>query len=90
MVSDMTPAKAHQITAHVAAQRLRWGKHYDATDIGLHNLLDAIVVLGHEGNKEDAGLRDQITTLNRQLAAAKAREAKAAKRQVVNPNEHDE
>lgn len=79
MVSDMTPERAHKICADVAAQRLRWGKQYTGDDIGIHNLLDALVVLASEGNKEDAGLREQITLLNRQLAAAKAREAKAAK-----------
>jgi hypothetical protein len=85
MVSDMTPERAHQICQDVAAQRLRWGKHYHADDVGIHNLLDALVVLAHEGNKADKTLRDEITLLNRQLGAAKARESKAAKRQELDP-----
>ena len=84
MVSDMTPERASKIVTHVAAQRLRWGKHYQAEDEGINNLMDALVVMAHAQNithdSEVKELRDQITKLNRQLAAANARAKKFAKR----------
>lgn len=75
----MTPERARKIFAHVAEQRLRWGKHYHGDDEGIHNILDAMVVIAHEGNKVDADTQAEITKLRRQLAAANARDAKRGK-----------
>ena len=78
MISDMTIERARQIVTDVVKGRNQFGKWYVADDVGIHNLLDALIVIAHTENKADADLREQLTKANRQLAAAKAREAKRA------------
>lgn len=75
----MTPEKAADIVSHVVANRLRWGKQYDGSDILRSDLLDALVVIAQNGNNAEGELREELTRLRRQLAAANAREAKLKK-----------
>ena len=76
---NMTYDEAQDIVAHVAAERVRWGKNYTAKDVGIVKVLDALTVLA-QGNADDfaeGDLRKSLATANRQAGAAKAREAKA-------------
>jgi hypothetical protein len=83
----MTIERARAIVSDVAAQRIRWGKFYDGSEHGWENILDALVVLAKHDNERlaaeakadeerETAEREEITKLNRQLAAAKARETK--------------
>lgn len=76
----MTVEEAADLVSHVVAQRIRWGKHYDGQEYKADRLLDALVVLAQSENLETSRLREELTLANRRLAAANAREAKAAKR----------
>lgn len=78
---NMTYGEAQDLVAHVAAERVRWGKNYSGKDVGQVKILDALVVLA-QGNSDDfaeGDLRRSLATANRQAGAAKAREAKAQK-----------
>jgi hypothetical protein len=78
-MSDMTYDEAQDIVAHVAAERIRWGKQYLAHDVGRGKILDALVALaaGSADDFAEGDLRRSLATANRQAGAAKAREAKA-------------
>lgn len=81
--------EARTVVAHVVEMRTRWGKQYSAEDIGYGRMMDALVWLAREDSERISGqddkvleLRNEITKLKRQLAAANAREARAkAKRE---------
>ena len=73
---EMTEEQARDILAHIVAQRVRWGVQYDGGEIGLDNLMEALVVLGQADNQAYADLKEELTKANRQLAAANARETK--------------
>lgn len=75
--------KAKNILAHIVSQRVRWGKMYDASDIGMKDLTDALLAISQGDVSEAADLRQSLTTANRQNAAAKARESRYQK-QVEN------
>lgn len=77
---DMTLSQAQDHLAHIVAQRLRWGKQYDASEIGIDRLTDALVLLAYAENGEAAELQKQLTSANRAAGAGKAREAKLSKR----------
>ena len=88
-MSDMTPEQARKICATVVAGRAQWAVHYKADDVGLHNLLDALVVLAREQEHRDQELRDELTKARRQLAAMNARLQKAKKRGLISDEEGD-
>lgn len=77
--SDLTPERAADIVSHVVSQRLRWGKQYDGSDILRADLLEALVIIAQSENAVEAELREELTRVRRQLAAANAREAKLKK-----------
>lgn len=88
----MNIEEARKIVSHVVSERLRWNKHYTADDVGLDQLLQALIAIAHvlddqqvQANEEADGriaeLKAELTKVNRQLAAAKAREAKAKKKE---------
>lgn len=77
--ADMSPERAADIVSHVVSNRLRWGKQYDGSDILRSDLLDALVEIAYGQNSEAAELREELTKVRRQLAAANAREAKLKK-----------
>ena len=83
----MNSDQAKDVLAHIVAQRVRWGKQYDAGDIGVAKLTEALLVLAQEDSHEAAELRKSLTTANRQLAAAGAREARM-KKQADELREH--
>lgn len=78
-MSDMTYEEAQDIVSHVAAERLRWGKNYKGSDVGTFKILDALVALarGDTNDYAEGDLKKSLATANRQLGAAKAREAKS-------------
>jgi hypothetical protein len=73
---EMTEDQARDIVAHIVTQRIRWGKQWDASEIGLPKLTDALVLLAYADNAEAAELRKSLATANRQVGAANAREAR--------------
>lgn len=76
---DMTLEQAQDHLAHIVAQRVRWGKQYDASDIGIDKITDALVRLAFAENTETAELRKELALSNRQNGATGAREAKLKK-----------
>jgi septal ring factor EnvC (AmiA/AmiB activator) len=72
----MNVEQARDILSHIVAQRVRWGKQYDAGDIGLDKVTDALVALAHEDSDETLELRKSLAKANRQVGAANARETK--------------
>jgi len=90
MIPDMTLERAHKIVTDVIAGRTQFGKWYLADDVGIHNLLDALIVVAHGDNSKEIALREQLTKANRQLAAAKAREVKRDKAQTEEIQEQNE
>jgi hypothetical protein len=82
MISEMTVETAQQLFAHIVSQRNAGGMHYRGDDVGIHKIIDAIVVIAHHGNKADADLRAQLTLANRQLGAYKARDAKKDRKEL--------
>lgn len=85
---EMTDDRARDIVSHVVAQRLRWGKHYQGDDIdgGMPSIFDALILLAYAEDGSTKELRDSLAKANRQLGAAKAREAKLKKRLEVATN----
>lgn len=75
----MELSKAQDILAHIVGNRVRWGKMYDASDIGLEKLTEALIALSQGDVSEAADLRASLANANRQLGAAKSREAKTKK-----------
>ena len=65
---------------------------YDASDLGLGTLTDALVALSQGDVDAVKDLRESLTTARRQLTAANAREAKQKKKiaeleqEIVNLN----
>ena len=76
MQSDLTIDQAKDILAHVVSQKERWGLQYDAGDIGLSGLMDALIVIAKEDNEAYTSLRAELTKANRALGASNARETK--------------
>jgi len=76
----MSLANAKDILAHIVEQRLRWGKQYDAGDIGLLKLVDALVQLAYAEEGEAGALRKSLAEANRQKGACLAREIKLKKK----------
>lgn len=74
-----TLERAREIVAHVATERLRWNKLYDASDIGVDALMDSLVLLAQADNERITGQDEKLTKANRQLGASKARETKLKK-----------
>ena len=72
--------KAQDILAHVVAQRVRWGNMWDASEIGLDKLTDALIAISQGDVSEAADLRQSLATANRQTGAANARETKLKKK----------
>lgn len=78
--SDLTYEQAMDILHHIVDMRLRWGKQYEAGDLGIETVCDALVVLAQEENAEITRLKEQLAKSNRQAAAANARQKKQEKR----------
>ena len=76
MQTELTIDQAKDILAHVVSQKERWGQQYDAGDIGLSGLMDALIVIAKEDNETYTSLRAQLTKANRALGASNARETK--------------
>lgn len=76
---DMSLEQAQDIMAHIVGQRVRWGKMYDGSDIGLAKMMNALVVLAQNDGHEVTEVRKGLATANRQIGAHKAREAKLKK-----------
>ena len=72
----MTADRAADIVSHIVREKERWGKHYDASDVGLEAMMQALVFMAKEGSEETQNLRESVKLLNRQLAASNARETK--------------
>jgi hypothetical protein len=70
---------AQDILSHIVAQRVRWGQQYDASDIGMDKIVDALLALAHAEDDGTADLRKSLATANRQAGAGKAREVKLKK-----------
>lgn len=79
--SELTYDQAMDILHHIVDMRLRWGKQYEAGDLGIDTVCDALIVLAQTENEEVASLKEQLTKANRQLAAANARAKKQEKRE---------
>jgi len=77
---ELSYEQAEDVLHAVTANRIRWGRLYDAGDIGVAKLCDALVVIAHGENRVEKELRTSLTLANRQLAAAGAREGKLKKR----------
>lgn len=75
----MELSKAQDILAHIVEQRVRWGKMYSPTDIGVEQLTEALIALSQGDATEVKDLRQSLATANRQLGAAKARETRYTK-----------
>lgn len=71
--------QSQDILAHVVSQRVRWGKMYDGSDIGLAKMMDALITLAQSDSHEVAEVRKGLATANRTAGAGKAREAKLTK-----------
>lgn len=82
----MDAETAQNLVLHIVREKERWGKHYDASDIGLESLLQALVFMSKEGSQETKDLREAVKLLNRQLAASNARETKLKKQIEVLKN----
>ncbi len=76
---NLTQDEAADVVSHVTAQRVRWQKQYDAGDIGMHKLLDALVIISKGESSTEAELRKTIVLSSRQLGASKSRETKLKK-----------
>ena len=87
---EMTFERAEDIVAHVARERERWGKHYTGDDIGLAEILDALIYIFNHESQREKELKDSQTLLNRQLAAANAREARMKKQIAVLKGESED
>ncbi len=83
---NLTQDEAADVVSHVTAQRVRWQKQYDAGDIGMHKLLDALVIISKGESSTEAELRKTIVLSSRQLGASKSRETKL-KKQVLSLKE---
>lgn len=89
-MSDMTFQQAQDILAHIVAQRVRWGKLYDPVDdVGAKKVSDALLAYAQNETHEVEEIRKSLTTANRQLAAAGARETKQKKKIEVLKKEID-
>ena len=71
--------KAKQILTHIAGEKKRWGKHYDPardTKYTLSVILDAVAFIAEQLDQASDNTVDkaELTKVNRQLAASKARE----------------
>ena len=73
--------EASNIISHVVAQRLKWGKHYDGSDLGYTKILDALVIMAQSENEETTELRKELAASNRRVGAANARLAKYEKKE---------
>ena len=78
-MSEMTYEEAQDVVSHVVAERLKWGKMYKASDIGMFKILDALAAMakGASDDFAEGDLRKSLATANRQLGAAKARAVQA-------------
>ena len=81
---DFTHDRAADLVAHVVRERERWGKHYTGDDVGIDTILDCLIFMAQNGTEDVRDLRESITLLNRQLGAAKAREARLRKQLGVS------
>ena len=79
--SDLTYEQALDILHHIVVMRERWGKQYEAGDLGIETVCDALVVLAHHENEEHTRLKEELTKANRQVGAANARVAKLSKKE---------
>ena len=76
---ELSIEASQDILAHVVSQRVRWGKMYDGSDIGLAKMMDALITLAQSDSHEVAEVRKGLATANRIAGASKAREAKLTK-----------
>lgn len=85
----MSIEKARDIVAHIVAQQVRWGKLYDAEEIGLKQLVEALIAIAQGDSEEVTEVRKSLATANRQVGAANAREARYKKQieELKNENE---
>jgi hypothetical protein len=74
----MNIEQAKDVLSHIVEQKLRWGKQYDASDIGLDKVTEALIALA-QGDGETTEVRKSLTKANRQLGASNARETKLKK-----------
>lgn len=88
-MSEMTFEQAQDVMASIVANRVRWGKMYDGSDLGLSKLMDALVCLAQNDGHEVAEVRKGLATANRQIGAGKAREAKLKKQVETLKHEID-
>ncbi len=77
----LTLDEATNIVSHVVASRLKWGKHYDGSDLGYAKILDALVAIAQTENSETTELRKELAAANRRVGAANARLAKYEKKE---------
>ena len=76
---SMDKETAKGMVEHAVVQKARWGKQWDGTEIGLENLLEALVVLYGEDIGKTETKDAEVVKLSRQLNASKAREARRTK-----------
>ena len=71
--------KAKQICYDMADMRARWGKHASFNPHSKADVLDALVVIAHEGLFDREDNHDDLVKANRQKGMAEARATKYKK-----------
>ncbi len=73
---SITLEQAEDTLSHIVEQKIRWGKNYKASEVGMSRLLDCLILMAYSENGEAAELRKTLAGSNRAKGAAEAREAK--------------
>jgi len=72
----MTLEEAEAIIKEAAEMREKWGKHFTGQEMGVENILDALLIVHKEYSEAS---KEALAKANRQLGMSKAREIQRTK-----------